>query len=46
MKKFINYTLLLLNSCGFTPIYIPQKIYYNIISFEKNINNNLTAISK
>ena len=29
-------------SCGFTPIYSSKYSNYKIISFEKNINNNLT----
>ena len=41
--KFIIILLLLLNSCGFTPIYSSKDSNYNIISFEKNINNNLTS---
>ena len=41
--KFIIILLLLLNSCGFTPIYSSKDSNYNIISFKKNINNNLTS---
>ena len=31
-----------LNSCGFTPIYSSKDSNYKIMSFEKNISNNLT----
>ena len=42
-KNLLIIFLLLLNSCGFTPIYSSKDSNYNIISFEKNINNNLTS---
>tara|TARA_Y100000817_G_scaffold313800_1_gene310787 strand:- start:338 stop:790 length:453 start_codon:yes stop_codon:yes gene_type:complete len=43
MKKiFLILVILLLNSCGYTPIYSTKESNYKIISFEKNINNNLT----
>ena len=42
-KNLLIILLLLLNSCGFTPIYSSKDSNYNIISFEKNINNNLTG---
>ena len=42
-KNLLIILLLLLNSCGFTPIYSSKDSNYNIISFEKNINNNLTS---
>ena len=42
-KNLLIVLLLLLNSCGFTPIYSSKDSNYNIISFEKNINNNLTS---
>ncbi len=41
--KFIIILLLLLNSCGFTPIYSSKDSNYNIINFKKNINNNFTS---
>ena len=34
--------ILFLNSCGFTPIYSSKDSNYKIISFQKNVNNNLT----
>ena len=34
--------ILLLNSCGYTPTYSTKESNYKIISFKKNINNNLT----
>ena len=42
-KNLLIILLLLLNSCGFTPIYSSNDSNYNIISFKKNINNNLTS---
>ncbi len=43
MKKiFLILVILLLNSCGYTPIYSTKESNYKIINFEKNINNNLT----
>ena len=42
-KNLLIILLLLLNSCVFTPIYSSKDINYNIISFKKNINNNLTS---
>ena len=42
-KNLLIIFLFLLNSCGFTPIYSSKDSNYNIISFEKNINNNLTS---
>ena len=42
-KNLLIILLLLLNSCGFTPIYSSKDSNYNIISFKKNINNNLTS---
>ena len=43
MKKiFLILIILFLNSCGFTPIYSSKDSNYKIISFKKNINNNLT----
>tara|TARA_Y100001958_G_C21114215_1_gene460263 strand:+ start:422 stop:877 length:456 start_codon:yes stop_codon:yes gene_type:complete len=34
--------IVFLHSCGFTPIYSSKNSNYKIISFQKNINNNLT----
>ena len=42
-KNLLIILLLLLNSCGFTPIYSSKDSNYNIISIKKNINNNLTS---
>ena len=39
---FLMIIVLFLNSCGFTPIYSSKDSNYKIISFKKNINNNLT----
>ena len=39
---FFIILLLFLNSCGFTPIYSSKDSNYKIMSFQKNINNNLT----
>ena len=33
---------LMINNCGFTPLYSSKNSNYNLISIEKNINNNLT----
>ena len=43
MKKlYLIIIILFMNGCGFTPIYSSKDSNYKIISFEKNINNNLT----
>ena len=43
MKKIIlSLIFLMLNSCGFSPLYSSKNSNYNIISIEKNISNNLT----
>ena len=43
MKKIILiFLIILLNSCGYTPIYSSKDSNYKIINFQKNINNNLT----
>ena len=43
MKKIIIILIfLLLNNCGFTPLYSSKNSNYNVISIEKNISNNLT----
>ena len=44
MKKiFLILPILLLISCGYTPIYSLKDSNYKIISFKKNVNNNLTS---
>ena len=44
MKKQVLFIILiLLHSCGFNPIYSTKDSNYKVISFEKNINNNLTS---
>ena len=42
MKNIFLIIILFLNSCGFTPIYSSMDSNYKIISFQKNVNNNLT----
>ena len=43
MKKIVLVLIFLtLNNCGFTPLYSSKNSNYNVISIEKNINNNLT----
>ncbi len=42
MKNIFLIIILFLNSCGFTPIYSSKDSNYKIISFQKNVNNNLT----
>jgi len=43
MKKiFLILITLFLYGCGFTPIYSSKDSNYRIISFNKNVNNNLT----
>ena len=43
MKKIILILIfLMLNSCGFTPLYSSKNSNYNVISIEKNVSNNLT----
>ena len=43
MKKVaLVLIFLILNNCGFTPLYSSKNSNYNIISIEKNISNNLT----
>ena len=39
---FLIIVIVFLHSCGFTPIYSSKDSNYKIISFQKNINNNLT----
>ena len=47
MKKIILALIfLMLNSCGFSPLYSSKNSNYNIISIEKNISNNLTNYIK
>ena len=44
MKKiFLILPILILISCGYTPIYSLKDSNYKIISFKKNVNNNLTS---
>ena len=43
MKKiFLISIILLLNNCGYTPLYSSKDSNYNVISFKKNTNNSLT----
>tara|TARA_B100000989_G_scaffold295816_1_gene277641 strand:+ start:1290 stop:1745 length:456 start_codon:yes stop_codon:yes gene_type:complete len=43
MKKiFLILPLLLIISCGYTPLYSSKDSNYKVISFKKNIDNNLT----
>ncbi len=43
MKKiFLIFPLLLIISCGYTPLYSSKDSNYSVISFKKNIDNNLT----
>ena len=43
MKKILLiFPLLLIISCGYTPLYSSKDSNYKVISFKKNINNNLT----
>ena len=43
MKKiFLIFPLLLMISCGYTPLYSSKDSNYKVISFKKNIDNNLT----
>ena len=43
MKKiFLVILILLLNNCGYTPIYSNKNSNFKVISLESNINNNLT----
>ena len=43
MKKiFLIFPLLLIISCGYTPLYSSKDSNYKVISFKKNIDNNLT----
>ena len=43
MKKILLILIfLMLNNCGFTPLYSSKDSNYNIISIEKNISSNLT----
>ena len=44
MKKQVLFIILiLLHSCGFNQIYSTKDSNYKVISFEKNIDNNLTS---
>ena len=43
MKKIILVLIfLMINNCGFTPLYSSKNSNFNVISIEKNISNNLT----
>ena len=42
-KIFLILPILLLISCGYTPIYSSKDSNYKILSFKKNVNNNLTS---
>ena len=43
MKKIILIVgILLISSCGYTPIYSSKENNYKIVNFKKNINNSLT----
>lgn len=43
MKKiFLVFIILLLNNCGYTPIYSAKDSNFKIISLNSNVNNNLT----
>ena len=43
MKKiFLVIIILLLNNCGYTPIYSAKDSNFKIISLNSNVNNNLT----
>ncbi len=43
MKKiFLVIIILLLNNCGYTPIYLAKDSNFKIISLNSNVNNNLT----
>ena len=43
MKKIILIVgILLIGSCGYTPIYSSKESNYKIVNFKKNINNSLT----
>ena len=43
MKKiFLITIILLLNNCGYTPLYSSKDSNYNVISFKKDTNNSLT----
>tara|TARA_B100000989_G_scaffold298660_1_gene288990 strand:- start:1825 stop:2280 length:456 start_codon:yes stop_codon:yes gene_type:complete len=43
MKKiFLIALIFFLNSCGFTPIYSSNESNYQIIGFQKNVDNNFT----
>ena len=43
MKKlFLILIILFLSGCGYTPLYSSKDSNYKVISFKKNVNNNLT----
>ena len=41
-KSFLVLVILLLNSCGYTPIYSSKGSDFKVLSFQKNIDNTLT----
>ena len=41
-KIYLALIFIFLYSCGYTPIYSSKESNYEIISFKKNVNNNLT----
>ena len=41
-KTFLVLVILLLNSCGYTPIYSSKGSDFKVLSFQKNIDNTLT----
>tara|TARA_Y100000992_G_scaffold189941_2_gene128742 strand:- start:1626 stop:2078 length:453 start_codon:yes stop_codon:yes gene_type:complete len=42
IRIFLVLLVLFLSGCGFTPMYSSKNTNYKIISFEENIDNNLT----
>lgn len=42
-KILLIFVIIILNSCGYTPIYSSKESNYKVVSFEKNINNYLTS---
>ena len=43
MKRiFLVLVIILLNGCGYTPLYSSKDSNYKVISFKKNLNNSLT----
>ena len=47
MKKiFLVILILLLNNCGYTPIYSSKDSNFKIVNLNSNVNNNLTNYIK